>query len=290
MASDRARLEDGAEVAIHVEGQGQDLLLVTGLGGSAAFWDPVVAPLAERFRVIRFDQRGIAQSTRGTAPVDIDRLAQDSFSVLDHVGSRGALLLGHSTGGVILQAMALIDPSRIAGLVLSGSWIRPNRYMSELFRSRLAILRMAPREYAAMVAFLGHPPDWLDGNWPRYEAMLAAAPATPEQQEVTAERIDAILKFDRSGEIGAIRLPMLIQGAEDDLIVPAFLQREQARAFPGATVHMFRTGGHFFPVTRTRSSLRCWSGSPPASAECPPSPAGREVRSSGRCSRRRSGS
>jgi aminoacrylate hydrolase len=250
MASDRAWLEDGAELAIHVEGQGQDLLLVTGLGGSAAFWDPVVAPLAERFRVIRFDQRGIAQSTRGTAPVDIDRLAQDSFSVLDHVGSRGALLLGHSTGGVILQAMALIDPSRIAGLVLSGSWIRPNRYMSELFRSRLAILRVAPREYAAMVAFLGHPPDWLDGNWPRYEAMLAAAPATPEQQEVTAERIDAILKFDRSGEIGAIRPPMLIQGAEDDLIVPAFLQREQARALPSADLYMFRTGGHFFPVTR----------------------------------------
>jgi aminoacrylate hydrolase len=250
MASDRARLEDGAELAIHVEGQGQDLLLVTGLGGSAAFWDPVVAPLAERFRVIRFDQRGIAQSTRGTAPVDIDRLAQDSFSVLDHVGSRGALLLGHSTGSVILQAMALIDPSRIAGLVLSGSWIRPNRYMSELFRARLAILRVAPREYAAMVAFLGHPPDWLDGNWPRYEAMLAAAPATPEQQEVTAERIDAILKFDRSGEIGAIRPPMLIQGAEDDLIVPAFLQREQARALPSAELYMFRTGGHFFPVTR----------------------------------------
>ncbi|HKG82091.1 MAG TPA: alpha/beta hydrolase, partial [Beijerinckiaceae bacterium] len=46
------------------------------------------------------------------------------------------------------------------------------------------------------------------------------------------------------------RPPVLIQGAEDDLIVPAFLQREQARAFPGAQVHMFRTGGHFFPVTR----------------------------------------
>ena len=113
---------------------------------------------------------------------------------------------------------------------------------------------------------------------------------TPAQQDVVAERIDAILRFDRSAGVGRIALPMLIQGAEDDLIVPAFLQREQARAFPRAEVYLFRTGGHFFPVTRTRSSLRCWSGSPPASAECPPSPAGREVRSSGRCSRRRSGS
>jgi len=252
---------------------------------------PVVAPLRERgFRVIRFDQRGIGASTRGAGAVDIDRLAQDSLAVLEHAGSARALLLGHSTGGVILQAMALAEPARIAGVVLSGSWLRPNRYMAELFRSRLAILRIAPREYAAMVAFLGYPADWLEANWPRYEAMLAAAPMTPVQQDVVAERIEAILRFDRSGEVGRIALPVLIQGAEDDLIVPAFLQREQARAFPGATVHMFRTGGHFFPVTRTRSSLRCWSGSPPASAECPPSPAGREVRSSGRCSRRRSGS
>src|SRR5215203_2740379 len=212
MAATTLRLEDGAEIAVQVDGDGRDLLLVTGLGGTAAFWEPVVAPLREQgFRVIRFDQRGIGASTRGTGAVDIDRLAADSFAVLDHAGSRQALLLGHSTGGVILQAMALADSSRIAGLVLSGSWLRPNRYMAELFRSRLAILRIAPREYAAMVAFLGYPADWLEANWPRYEAMLAAAPMTPAQQDVVAERIEAILRFDRSREIGRIALPVLIR-------------------------------------------------------------------------------
>jgi len=219
MAATTLRLEDGAEIAVHVDGDGRDLLLVSGLGGTAAFWEPVVAPLRERgFRVIRFDQRGIGASTRGAGAVDIDRLAQDSLAVLEHAGSARALLLGHSTGGVILQAMALAEPARIAGVVLSGSWLRPNRYMAELFRSRLAILRIAPREYAAMVAFLGYPADWLEANWPRYEAMLAAAPMTPVQQDVVAERIEAILRFDRSGEVGRIALPVLIQGAEDDLM------------------------------------------------------------------------
>src|SRR5918994_3620886 len=104
MAETRVRLRDGAELAVHVDGKGRDLLLVTGLGGTAAFWDPVVAPSASRFRIIRFDQRGIGRSTRGTAPVDIDRLAQDAFAVLDHVGADRPLLLGHSTGGVILQS------------------------------------------------------------------------------------------------------------------------------------------------------------------------------------------
>ncbi|HEX8166338.1 MAG TPA: alpha/beta hydrolase [Beijerinckiaceae bacterium] len=261
MPATTVRLPDGAELAVFTDGDGPDLLLVTGLGGTAAFWDPVVAPLRKRFRVIRFDQRGIAGSTRGTASVDIDRLAHDSFAVLEHAGSGGkALLLGHSTGGVILQSMALADPSRIAGLVLSGSWLKANRYMAELFRSRAAILRIAPQEYAAMVAFLGYPPEWLDANWPRYEAMLTAAPMTSAQQDVVAERIDAIMAFDRSAEVDRIALPVLIQGAEDDLIVPAFLQREQARALPRAEVHMFRTGGHFFPVTRAEEFVAVLEG------------------------------
>jgi len=45
MTATTLRLEDGAEIAVHVDGDGRDLLLVTGLGGTAAFWEPVVAPL-----------------------------------------------------------------------------------------------------------------------------------------------------------------------------------------------------------------------------------------------------
>src|SRR5215207_3181939 len=84
MAASTLRLEDGAALAVQVDGEGRDLLLVTGLGGTAAFWEPVVAPLRERgFRVIRFDQRGIGASTRGADAVDIDGLAEDSFAVLE---------------------------------------------------------------------------------------------------------------------------------------------------------------------------------------------------------------
>ena len=262
MESSVVNLPDGAQLHIRIGGQGPDLLLVSGLGGTAAFWDPVVGPLAARFRVIRFDQRGTGASTRGTAPVTIDQLATDSFAVLDHVGSRTALLLGLSTGGVILQSMALTDESRIAGLVLSGTWLKPNRYMTELFRSRLAILDAAPREYSAMVVFLGYPADWIEANWPKYEAMVAAAPVSEVQRAVVAERIRAILSFDRSREVGRFHVPQLIQGAEDDLIVPAFLQRELARVLTRADSYIFKTGGHFFPVTRAEefvTTLTRWT-------------------------------
>jgi aminoacrylate hydrolase len=251
MAVSRVKLADGAELAVHVDGAGPDLMLVTGLGGTAAFWDPAVADLAQNFRLIRFDQRGIAASSRGSAPTTIEQLGRDADAVLDHVGSKRAVLLGHSTGGVILQSMALASEKRIAGLILSGTWARPNRYMAELFNSRAEILKVLPREYSGMVAFLGYTADWLNANWPAYEMIRASAPMTPAQQAVVAERIAAILVFDRSKDIHRITAPTLIQGAEDDLIVPAFLNRELASLIKHAQLQMFPTGGHMYPITRT---------------------------------------
>ncbi len=251
MTVSRVKLADGAELAVHVDGQGPDVMLVTGLGGTAAFWDPVVAPLAKSFRLIRYDQRGIGASSRGTAATTIEQLAHDSFAVLDSVGSKRATLLGHSTGGVILQSMALHDERRIAGLVLSGTWARPNRYMAELFRSRAEILKVLPKEYTAMVGFLGYTADWLNANWASFDTMVAGAPYTPAQQAVVAERIAAIMAFDRSKDVHRISVPTLVQGAEDDLIVPAFLNRELAGLIPHAKLQMFPTGGHMYPITRT---------------------------------------
>lgn len=241
---------DGAVLRGHAEGAGPDMLLVSGLGGAAAFWNPVVQALSGRFRLIRFDQRGIGASTRGTGPCTIATLAADAAAVLAHADGQGATLVGHSTGGCIVQEMALADPSRIAGLVLTGAWAAPNRFMRELFRSRLAILRLSPRDYAATGVFLGYAAEWLDGNWSVFEAALAAAPATEAAQDVVAERIEALLAFDRSRDLAGLRVPCAIVGAEDDLIVPAFLQRELAALLPAAPLEMVASGGHFFPVTR----------------------------------------
>ena len=251
MKEESIKLADGATLGCFVEGSGPDVLLVTGLGGTAAFWAPIVARLKDHFRVITADARGIAASTRGTAKVDIDRLSLDCFAILDAVGSKRAAIVGHSTGGVIAQTMGLMQPERISGLGLSGTWVKADRYMHGLFRSRLEVLRLAPQEYAVGTMFVGYPAGWLKDNWQAHESALKAYPATRQAQDVIAERIAAILAFDRSAEIGRLKMPVLVNGAEDDQIVPAYLQRDLAAAIPAAQLHMLATGNHFYPLTRT---------------------------------------
>ncbi|TNC08330.1 alpha/beta fold hydrolase [Methylobacterium terricola] len=248
---------DGARLAVRQDGQGPDLLLVSGLGGTAGFWAPCLPALALAHRVTRFDQRGIGASGRGTAPCDIDRLARDCLAVMDALGIATAVFVGHSTGGAIGQALARLAPDRLRGLVLSATWLKPSRYMEALFGARRRILDLDPVAYAATGAMMGYAPSWLDAHWAAFEAATAHAPTAEEARRVVRERIDALLAFDGSASVAAIRCPVLVLGARDDLIVPAFLQEDLAAALPpDPRIVRYEDGGHFFPVTRTPDFTR----------------------------------
>jgi aminoacrylate hydrolase len=254
---------DGATLQAFAEGRGRMLLLVSGLGGSAGFWASIAATLARSFRVIRFDQRGIESSTRGMAPCTIDELARDCLVVLDEADAESAVVLGHSTGGCIAQALARQAPRRIDGLILSGSWLKPSHFMAGYFGARREILASHPAAYAASSVLCAYPPAWIEANWHVFEAALAAAPTTAPAQAVMRERIDALLAFDGAEHAAALAMPILVLGARDDMVVPAFLQEELAAALPGCAKTMLDTGGHLFPVSRPdafTSTVADWIG------------------------------
>ncbi len=243
-------LSDGANIAVTTRGTGDALLCISGLGGTAGFWNPCIPALASKYQTISLDQRGIAASTRGSAACTIDQLATDCFAVLDACGVHTAKVIGHSTGGCIAQTMALMQPARVGALVLSGTWARPNRYMQELFKLRLGMLQSNPIEYASSAAFLSYESAWLNANWSIYESALAGAPIDPPAQHIIQERIHALMAFDRMDELKLLKMPCLILGARDDLMIPSFLQEELAVAIPGSALQIFNHGGHFFPLSR----------------------------------------
>ena len=114
MTASRVALKDGAELAVHVDGQGPDLLLVSGLGGTAAFWDPVVACLSARFRVIRFDHRdtGLSAKMHGMRAHGsvyrriwrylLGRTSPVPYTLIDMTGDVVALL---EAGAIVLPAI-----------------------------------------------------------------------------------------------------------------------------------------------------------------------------------------
>lgn len=221
------------------------VLLVSGLGGTAAFWAQVQSRLASSHHVMSYDQPGCGQRPAQDGPVTISALAQDAASVLESaLGDRPVTVIGHSTGGAIAQTLAAARPDLVKALVLSGTWLRADAYMHALFGFRTALLRQAPDLSEGLTTLLTRDPADIDAD------SLGPHPMTPSSAAIAMTRIDALLAFD--GALLAHRNPVrtLVLGARDDRIVPAPLQAMLHEALPCSTLQMLPDGGHFFPMTR----------------------------------------
>lgn len=242
-------LPDGARLRYAVEGDGPPLLLIAGLGGAMSVWAPQVETLAADFQLIRFDQRGVAGSARGTAPVTIQTLAEDAAAVARAVTDHPVSILGHSTGGVIAMTMTQ-GAARIDRLILSASWLRPDGYIGALFALRLKVLRLAgfsAYEQLGKLLACSTPQLALADIQPPVDL-----PPEREQAELTrwSERIAALLAFDGTDLAPRIQQPTLVVGAPDDQIIPFTHQQAIAAAIPGARLSTIPEGGHFFPRTQ----------------------------------------
>ena len=108
----------GVRIVWEERGSGPPLLLIQGLGYARWSWEPVLPGLAERFRVISFDNRGIGESDKPAGPYTAREMADDALQVLDEAGVERAHVLGASLGGMIAQELAVAAPERVERLVL----------------------------------------------------------------------------------------------------------------------------------------------------------------------------
>jgi aminoacrylate hydrolase len=235
------------------QGMGFPTLFITGLGGFASFWQDQVGAFARRFEVVTFDHRGIGQSDPVRLGYTVERMAVDVVALLDALDIRRCHVVGHSTGGAIAQVLAIEHPSRLASVVLSATWTKADAYFRRLFTLRKEVLeRLGPSIYLQSATLVWYPSWWVARNNERLRQVEAQNLAAFAPTEIVASRIDAMLAFDRTAELGRIKTPTLVIGAEDDIVTPSYFSEELARLIPGAEVKIFPRGGHFLTQVRAR--------------------------------------
>jgi pimeloyl-ACP methyl ester carboxylesterase len=87
------------------------LVLIHGITETRASWDPLLASLAARHRVLRVDLRGHGDSPTGETYELID-YATDVAETIAHVGMQQPVVIGHSLGGITATAVAMVHPVR----------------------------------------------------------------------------------------------------------------------------------------------------------------------------------
>jgi pimeloyl-ACP methyl ester carboxylesterase len=131
------RLDVGGGRLFHEErGTGQPVVLVHGEILGRRVWDPLLAPLSRRYRVIRFDQRGYGESDR---PKGTYSYWEDLKKLSDARGLSDAVYVGVGQGAAAIVDFALAFPEKVKAAVLISPFLHGYDY-SPVFRSNLVRL------------------------------------------------------------------------------------------------------------------------------------------------------
>jgi pimeloyl-ACP methyl ester carboxylesterase len=113
---------DGIEIGYRQFGKGPDLVMVMGDTGAMSLWMPyLLRPLAERFTVTIFDNRGVGYTTDDLArPITVPLMARDTGGLIEALGLQRPTLVGWSMGGEIGLTLAEQEPRLLGALVTTG--------------------------------------------------------------------------------------------------------------------------------------------------------------------------
>lgn len=122
---------DGVRLRYVVEGEGEPVLLIHGLGASIHLqWGGpgVLDELAKEYRVIAFDNRGHGRSGKPHDTEEYgDDMVADAVRMLDHLGIAQAHIVGYSMGAMITDKLLAEHPERFLTATLGGAgWVKAN--------------------------------------------------------------------------------------------------------------------------------------------------------------------
>jgi thioesterase CepJ len=234
------------------------VLLIAGCGQPALAWQVGVVPaLVEAgYRVVIYDNRGVAPSSSPAAPYSVDAMVDDALGLLDHLQIPAAHIVGHSMGGWIAETIAARRPERARTAAFLGSCNPPTSWEKAITTVERDLARLdydlPPLFYATetlryfpikdlqqdslvdtFLGFMGDQEPWPNpGKLGQYEACLAWS-TNPAHGVAWPE----------------IAVPCLIMAYEHDVDSPPARAREAAAIIPGARYVEIPDTSHLAPFT-----------------------------------------
>jgi len=255
-------VKDGTEIFYKDWGTGQPIVFHHGWPLSADDWDAqMLFFLAQGFRVIAYDRRGHGRSSPSASNNDMDTFADDCAVLVKHLGLKGAIHVGHSTGGgEVIRYVAKHGGGGLVSKAVTISAIPPVMVKSsdnpdgvpiEVFDGiRAGVAGNRAQFYADLAAgpFYGYNrpgakvSEGTKQEWWR-QAMMGDIKA----------QYDCVKTFSETNftaDLKMIDVPVLVMHGEDDQVVPIansaqkaikLLKKGTLKTYPGLPHGMFAT-------------------------------------------------
>ena len=240
-----ATSSDGVRLAIATSGAGYPLVKAANYlthveyDWKSPVWRHWLTDLSERYRLIRYDERGCGLSDWDVDEFSMDAWVRDLETVVDDLGLEKFALLGISQGGPVATMYAARHPERLSHLVLYGSYLK-GRFMREGTPDDR-------REAELLIDMIRL--GWGKDN-PAFRSVFSSLfmPSAPASQidafnelqrlstsaENAARFERAFYEIDVSPIAGQVTAPTLVLHSRRDAMVPFDEGRDFAAAIPGA--------------------------------------------------------
>ncbi|ORM29151.1 alpha/beta hydrolase [Williamsia sp. 1135] len=243
---------NGITISYEDSGEGPLVVMVMGTGSPGRVWKANQQPALVKagYRVVTFDNRGIAPSSECPAGFTIADMVADTAALIEHLGAGPAAVIGTSLGAKITQELALARPDVVNCVAMIATYARSGPLQEsisvgerELYDKKITL---PPRYHAAITAHLNlsrhtldddtKVRDWLDVIEFSGQEVTAGVRAQLQLHEGEANRTAAYAGISR---------PALVIGFADDRTLPPHLAKEVADAIPGATYREVAEAGHY---------------------------------------------
>ncbi|MEJ2212335.1 MAG: alpha/beta fold hydrolase [Anaerolineae bacterium] len=229
-----------------VEGQGQPLALIHGLGSSARDWEYQVPFFARDYRVVALDVRGHGRSDKPPGPYSVPLFARDVAGLLEGIGATPAHVCGISMGGMIAFQLAVDRPDLVRSLVVVNSV--PDMVVRTLGQ-RLAVWQ---RMIIAPLLGMKKMAEVLGGRlFPKLEQGELRAEFVKRWEEndprAYREALRAIVGWSVSDRLSDIECPALVVSGDEDY-TPLEVKAAYVNRMPRAELVVIEDSRHGTPV------------------------------------------
>jgi 3-oxoadipate enol-lactonase len=244
-----ARASNG--IFYRVVGAGEPLLLLHGIMVSGDMFDPLVALLSDRYRMLIPDLRGHGSSGALPGPYDVATLAADLDTVCREAGFERSAVMGYSHGGAVAQQVARDRPHGVTKLYLCCTYACNASTLRERIEGEVAgvLLTLLSPGALAKIVFRTSKRGRMGLTLQQTEqlrGLMAANRAGPMRGAVRG-----LVHFDSRAWLSEIAAPTLVIGGADDHAVPRHHFNALLHGIPNAEGTLIDGADHTMVWTHT---------------------------------------
>lgn len=253
---------DGTRLFYSIEGKGKPLVFCYGLICSSLHWTYQIEHFRRTHQAIWFDYRGHQNSElpKTMGSVTLENIARDLGIILDELGVKDAVLLGHSMGVNVVLEFYRQQPKRVAGMILAnGTAQRPleTLFRHNLLQAGFQLLRKLYRTSPELVNLVwrsqkGNPfarslvsmGGFNPHLTPRADIELYIDQVADTDPAIMIQLIENYSAYDATAWLHTVNTPTLILAGEQDRLIPVEQQELMHQLIPGSKLEVIRHGSH----------------------------------------------